>query len=184
MQNVYARTRCNNDWCAHAYAYYFPLDVGNVFPQMCTVGHRHDWEHVVVWTHNDTVKEISISVDRDFITAPPSWLQWTEDGDGGKHVRVVYHKIYESMRTFRFATEADEEAENDTGEWFRGPLVSWDGFGDERIRDAMVTASWGEEGPELRDGQFEKLLERAMSFWHVPLDVTYDDEDALGQTNC
>ena len=44
--NVYSRSRCNHGWCAFVYDYYFPKDKS--IDAGCS-GHRHDWEHVVVW---------------------------------------------------------------------------------------------------------------------------------------
>lgn len=43
--NVYARQRCNNGWCAYIYDYYFEKDTAF----FGLGGHRHDWEHIAVW---------------------------------------------------------------------------------------------------------------------------------------
>ena len=49
-QQVYTRnTRINNNTHAVMYAYYFPKDNGLIVP---SIGHRHDWEHVIVFIEN------------------------------------------------------------------------------------------------------------------------------------
>src|SRR5690606_28642478 len=45
--NGYSRTACNNGWCAIIYGSYFEKD--QALPGIGLGGHRHDWEHVVVW---------------------------------------------------------------------------------------------------------------------------------------
>lgn len=49
-QQVYTRTsRINDNTHAVMYAYYFPKDNGFIIP---SIGHRHDWEHVIVFIQN------------------------------------------------------------------------------------------------------------------------------------
>lgn len=49
-QQVYTRTqRINSNTHAVMYAYYFPKDNGLI---IASIGHRHDWEHVVVFVEN------------------------------------------------------------------------------------------------------------------------------------
>lgn len=44
--NVYSRSKCNNDWCAYMYQYYFEKDQAALGPG--SAGHTHDWEGVIM----------------------------------------------------------------------------------------------------------------------------------------
>ena len=49
---TYARTKCNNGWCAIVYASYFEKD--QAVPGSSLGGHRHDFEHVISWINQST----------------------------------------------------------------------------------------------------------------------------------
>lgn len=49
--NVYVRSRTNNGWTAMLFGYYFEVDARST----CG-GHRHDWEHVVVWLEGEDIR--------------------------------------------------------------------------------------------------------------------------------
>jgi glutaredoxin len=53
--NAYSRQRCNSGWCAYMYDYYFEKDVKYQYSNVADNGHRHDWEHIIVW-----VEQVSI----------------------------------------------------------------------------------------------------------------------------
>ena len=55
--NLYSRAKCNNGWCAIMYAGYFEKDQATLGP--AAIGHRHDWEHIIVWVQNDVVQYVS-----------------------------------------------------------------------------------------------------------------------------
>ena len=61
--NTYSRQRCNHGWCAYMYAYYAEMDatVASIATTGRIGGHRHDWEHVIVWTLNDEMSFVSWS---------------------------------------------------------------------------------------------------------------------------
>jgi hypothetical protein len=107
--NVYSRSRCNNGWCAHMYGYYFEKDTSG---PACN-GHRHDWEHIVVWTKNDQPQYVSVSAHGGFLIKHANNVRWT-----GTHPKVVYHKDGGLTHAFRFATADDEAIENHRGVWF------------------------------------------------------------------
>lgn len=58
--NTYSREKCNHYWCAYMYAYYSEMDYAG-----WTGGHRHDWEHVIVWALHNEVKYVSWSAHGD-----------------------------------------------------------------------------------------------------------------------
>jgi hypothetical protein len=50
--NVYSRARCNNSYCVYMHDYYFEKDVAIEY--FFDPGHRHDWEHIVVFTKDSS----------------------------------------------------------------------------------------------------------------------------------
>ncbi|KAL3955876.1 hypothetical protein ACCO45_009895 [Purpureocillium lilacinum] len=93
VNNVYVRTRCNSGWCAHLYGYYFEVDA----KEKCK-GHRHDWEHIVVWTENGVAKYVAASAHGSYEVRPSKDTPWN-----GDHPKIVYHKDGSSTHAFRFA---------------------------------------------------------------------------------
>ena len=149
--NSYARTLCNNGWCAHMYGLYFEKD--QTVNGCC--GHRHDWEHVIVWVNGGQVRYVSTSAHGDYDTAPASAVAF----EGGTHAKVVYHKDGASTHAFRRGS-ATEPPENHFGAWQYPDLVSWDGY-PAGIRDILVGADFGSAQLALRDGSFRADLNEA-----------------------
>ncbi|KAI0603550.1 NPP1-domain-containing protein [Biscogniauxia sp. FL1348] len=161
--NVYSRARCNNGWCAYLYDYYFEKDVAiPYFP--LDLGHRHDWEHIVVFTQGDVPQVVAVSQHGEYETRAAADVRWDDggDGDGGlRHPKVVYHKDGVSTHNFRFATAADDDIENASGRWFYGPLVSYNGFPSAAIRDKLMAWDFGDANVALKDASYPGQLERA-----------------------
>lgn len=78
--NVYSRARCNGEWCAYMYAYYFEKD----YAAGCGSGHRHDWEHVVVWVKNDKAEWVAASRHGKFEVKSRGDVRWD-----GTHPKIV-----------------------------------------------------------------------------------------------
>ncbi|KAK4182831.1 secreted protein [Podospora australis] len=150
--NVYSRSRCNNGWCAHIYAYYFEKD----FPNVCTaaIGHRHDWEHVVVWTKNDKAIYVATSAHGEYYPRKASDVAWD-----GTHPKIVYHLEGQGTHAMRFASKS-EKPENHKKTWFRGTLVSYYGFPSVDLRNKMMRADWGKASIDLRDSRIEGALNK------------------------
>ncbi|KAI2791908.1 hypothetical protein POX_b01936 [Penicillium oxalicum] len=110
---TYVRERCNHGWCAYLYGYYFEVDQGP------GNAHRHDWEHVIVWTLNDQVFFVSWSAHGDYTTHHSSTVRFE-----GTHAKIVYHLGSGGTHSLRKAEAKDDEIENDMGRWWRAPLVS------------------------------------------------------------
>ena len=170
--NVYVRTRCNNGWCAYMYDYYFEKDVGleNIFD---VAGHRHDWEHVVVFVEGDELRLVSVSAHGEYEKKAA-----TDDTlyiDGDTHAKVVYHKDGAGTHAFRFASKNDDNIENHKGEWFRGPLVGWkSGFpGD--TRNILSAHDFGSANLGIKDDSFSNQLKRARN------EVVTDFDDELDE---
>ncbi|MFI5523393.1 NPP1 family protein [Streptomyces platensis] len=161
--NSYSRQKCNNGWCAIMYTLYFEKDQASLGPG--SAGHRHDWEHVVVWVKDDQVQYVSTSAHGDFDTAPASRLTFD-----GKHPKVIYHKDGGSTHAFRHATADDEQVENHKGTWQYPALVGWDGY-PAGLRDKLSGADFGEATFGIKDSEFNANLAKAK-----PADIPFDPQ--------
>lgn len=151
--NGYARYKCNNGWCAIIYGLYFEKDQAGFGP--IVAGHRHDWEHVVVWVQDNEAKYVSTSEHGNFAIHDRSAIRWD-----GTHPKVVYHKDGVSTHAFRAANANDEPPENHQHTWQFPDLVGWNGY-PPGIRDALASASFGDAVFGLPDGRIESHLAKA-----------------------
>jgi Necrosis inducing protein (NPP1) len=134
--NTYARAKCNNGWCAVMYASYFEKDQtvdGCGTEPGC--GHRHDFEHIVVWVQNNQVQYVSHSRHDWWETYHRSQVRFDPSGT---HPKMVYHKDGGSTHCFRLANSGDEAIENHTGGWFYPRLVGWNGYPSVDFRNQFV----------------------------------------------
>lgn len=120
--NGYSRSKCNNGWCAIMYGLYFEKDQAVVGSSLG--GHRHDWEHVVVWVQNDQAQYVSTSAHGNFDIHSRDQIRWD-----GTHPKVVYHKDGIGTHAFRAANSNDEPPENHHGD---GSSRSWSAGTDTR----------------------------------------------------
>lgn len=151
--NTYSREKCNNGWCAVMYAGYFEKDQATLGP--AAIGHRHDFEHVVVWIKDNEVQYVSTSQHSGWKWYPRSQVRFD-----GTHAKVVYHKDGASTHFYRLANGNDEPAENHTGNWFYPRLVGWNGY-PAGFRDKLMTADFGSATIKISDGRFGDALNAA-----------------------
>ncbi|MEV5679026.1 MULTISPECIES: NPP1 family protein [unclassified Streptomyces] len=161
--NSYSREKCNNGWCAYMYALYFEKD--QVSLGGGSAGHRHDWEHVVVWVRGDQVEYVSTSAHGGFAVHPRSEVLFE-----GSHPKVVYHKDGGSTHCFRTAAAHDDPPENHRGTWQYPTLVGWNGYPG-GLRDKLAAADFGSALLGIKDGQFNGHLARAK-----PSGIPFDPE--------
>ncbi|WP_245642110.1 glycosyl hydrolase family 18 protein [Nonomuraea candida] len=154
--NMYARSRCNNGWCAHMYALYFQKDQ-TTQPGCSVCGHTHDWEHIVVWVKDDKVEWVSASAHGNYDIKPASEVEFVD----GTHPKIVYHKDGGSTHAFRFA-DAQQPLNNHLGIWHFPDLISWNGYPSPGHRDALTSHRWGSATLEIRDDKFPGGLEKAI----------------------
>ena len=160
--NAYSRYKCNNGWCAYLYGLYFEKD--QALPGVSLGGHRHDWEHVVVWVQGGTAQYVSASAHGKYHTYSRSQVPWDSTGT---HPKVIYHKDGASTHCFRIAGFA-EQPENHKGTWQFPPLVGWDNY-PAGLRDRLVAHDFGSAQFGLRDGSFNGELSKAK-----PAGITFD----------
>jgi hypothetical protein len=161
--NVYSRSKCNNGWCAYMYAYYFEKDQMASGP---VGGHKHDWEHVVVWVQNGTPMWVAVSHHKEYLWIHRDKVQWHD----GTHAKVVYHKDEPFTHAFRHPKEngGDEPPENHKGTWHLPKVIGWNDF-PPGFRDKLVSADFGKASLALKDGTFEDNLAKAK-----PSEVSFD----------
>ncbi|MFE0206709.1 NPP1 family protein [Streptomyces sp. NPDC058985] len=151
--NGYARAKCNNGWCAYMYGLYFEKD--QALPGSSLGGHRHDWEHVVVWVRDGAVQYVSTSNHGSFSVHARSAVRFD-----GTHPKIVYHKDGISTHCFRLATAGDEPPENHKGGWQYPALVGWNGY-PAGVRDKLASHDFGSAHFGLKDGSFASHLAAA-----------------------
>ena len=150
---TYARSKCNNGWCAVVYASYFEKDQAVAGSGLG--GHRHDFEHVVVWVNQSSnqVDHVSITEHSGYATYPRSQVLFD-----GSHPKIVYHKDGISTHLFRLANGNDEPPENHYHNWRYPPIVGWNGWPSTSLRDRLMTADFGSATIKIDDGDFTGLL--------------------------
>ncbi|MEU1281234.1 NPP1 family protein [Streptomyces sp. NPDC005805] len=152
---TYARSACNNGWCAVVYASYFEKD--QAVHGSGLGGHRHDWEHVVVWIDQaaNRAEFVSTTQHSTVRTYPRAQVRFD-----GPHPKVVYHKDGPGTHFFRLANGGDEPPENHYGDWRYPPLVDWNGWPDTALRDRLMSADFGAATIKItdRDDRFRRLL--------------------------
>ena len=151
--NTYSREKCNNGWCAVVYASYFEKDQATLGP--AAIGHRHDWEHVVVWINNNQVQYVSTSQHSGWKWYPSSQVRFD-----GTHPKVVYAKDGASTHFFRLANGNDDPPENVTGGWFYPRLVGWNGY-PAGLRDELMNANFGAATIKITDSTFNDALKNS-----------------------
>ncbi|GAA2480168.1 NPP1 family protein [Winogradskya humida] len=149
---TYARSKCNNGWCAIVYASYFEKD--QTLNGCC--GHRHDFEHVISWVNQSTnqVEYVTNTVHSGVQTFTRSQIRFD-----GTHPKVVYHKDgCCNTHFFRLAGTGDEPPENHYHDWRYPPIVDWNGWPSTTLRDKLMNADFGSATIKITDGRFVDLL--------------------------
>lgn len=154
--NVYVRSRCNNNWCAHVYAYYFQKDVAHPYTADPR-GQRHDWEHIVVFVEGgNDARMVAVSQHARYKTRDAADVRWF-----GDHPKCVYHKFGGSTHGFRFAYKGDDKIENCKGDWFVGPLVDYHTGFPGNTRDILMNHDFGGATIAIKNETFEINLNKA-----------------------
>lgn len=109
---TYARSKCNNGWCAVVYASYFEKDQAVAGSGLG--GHRHDFEHVISWINqaSNQVEYVSTTQHSSQKTYARSEVRFD-----GSHPKIVYHKDGLGTHFFRLANNNDEPPENHYHDW-------------------------------------------------------------------
>ncbi|MCG8417818.1 MAG: NPP1 family protein [Proteobacteria bacterium] len=143
MGQLYARTREYPDGLvAHMYSLYFPKDNGFPFPSL---GHRHDWECVVIWVKDDSeVLKVAFSQHGDFKTYDPGDVHWS-----GNRVRVQYAR---SQFTHAFMPGHKGGS--------TPVIASWDML-PEPAKRALNDTSFGRAITPMRENRFQSQIDKS-----------------------
>lgn len=145
-----------DEFCGHSYALYFMKD--QVVAGADAFGHRHDWEHAMVWTKNGSMTHGAYSSHGDMFTKPTAELPVDAMG----RLKIVYHKDGGLTHALRFA-KANESAENPYGTFVLPPLTSWfsltgDNLSNQQMRDKLNTYNYGSATIPSKDSNFVGTL--------------------------
>ncbi|TMW58384.1 hypothetical protein Poli38472_009943 [Pythium oligandrum] len=141
-----------------------------VVPGYDPAGHRHDWEHVTVWTTDGIVTHGSAGAKQ---TEPLGGIPKQD-----QHLMFVYYK-----HKMQIALAVDAKgAENAYAKFVLPPVVSWytmKGDGDlnnEKLRNTMSNLNFGSAHNPLVDANFLRNLNDAKPKEYP----TFTDEDMKG----
>lgn len=146
---VYGRSTWYNGKWAIMYSWYFPKDSPST-----GLGHRHDWEHVVVWIDNPdvanpTILAASPSAHSGYsFYAPPS-----SDSVDGTSVKVNYESNWPINHALDMTSKSGETQD----------LIMWDQLS-EAARYALNTTDFGKANVPMNDGNFVAKLGKAWPF--------------------
>jgi hypothetical protein len=144
--NTYAQSWCKNGWCAYVYALYFEKDQAG--PGSDAIGHRHDWESVVVFQKQGEERPRYLAASRH---GGYSTHAINEVPMSGNHVKIVYHKDGTITHAFRFAKWGeDTEARGPGNKWDTPALVTMQNMAT-TPRNALWNSKW-------KDGTKEKAV--------------------------
>lgn len=125
------------------YSWYMPKDEPS-----SGLGHRHDWENIVVWlssqSESASILGVAISAHGDYQkeTSPPL------DGTRPKIGYISYWPLDHQL--IATDTQGGEQ-----------PLIAW-GSMTQAARDAIETTDFGAATPSFRDSNFESYLAKAV----------------------
>lgn len=136
---VYARAATYNGAYAIMYSWYMPKDSPSD-----GLGHRHDWENIVVWLSSQsetaTVRGVAISAHGEYQkeSSPPF------DGTRPKIGYISYWPVNHQL----IATD-DKGGEQ--------PLIAWESM-TQAARTAIENTDFGDATPSFRDSNFQTYL--------------------------
>jgi hypothetical protein len=140
---VYARAATYNGYYAIMYSWYMPKDSPSD-----GLGHRHDWENIVVWlsaaTTTATIRGVAISAHGEYQKVTSPHLTGTRPRIGYISYWPVNHQLI------------DETAQG--GEQ---PVIAWESM-TAAARTAIENTNFGDATPSFRDSNFNSYLADAL----------------------
>ncbi|KAE9009350.1 hypothetical protein PR001_g14771 [Phytophthora rubi] len=125
-----------------------------VLPQGSGLGHRHDWEHVIVWIDNPELENPKIlAVTPSAHSGYSKYAPPNADIIDGTSAKVNY----ESHWPVNHATDVTSQ-----GGDFQD-LIMW-GQMSENARRAFNSVGWGKANTPFSDGNFQNKLGKACPF--------------------
>ncbi|KAE9293693.1 hypothetical protein PF008_g24731 [Phytophthora fragariae] len=146
---VYGRSTWHRGVWAIMYSWYFPKDSPSP-----SLGHRHDWENVIVWIDNPEVAEPKIlavcpSAHGDYSRQAPV----TSDRVDGTSVKFNYESHWPMNHELSTTTQGGEYQD----------LIMWTQMS-ENARRALNSVSWGKANTPMNDWAFQNNVAKAWPF--------------------
>jgi hypothetical protein len=140
---VYARATTHNDRYAIMYSWYMPKTEASTL-----IGHRHDWQHAVVWfsnggTSGPNVLGMAVSQNGAYETT-------TAPSVADSHPLIAYKSSWPNVHELLLDTEVGATQ----------PLVAWESLSD-AARNALNTADFGDATVPFKDENFTTNIEKA-----------------------
>ncbi|WP_458120962.1 NPP1 family protein [Paenibacillus sp. Z6-24] len=142
---VYVRSAWYNGSWAVMYSWYFPKDEASP-----GLGHRHDWECIVVWLDNPAVatpkiQSIAYSQHGGFKQAAPS-----SSNTSGTHPLIGYRSVWPLNHALYSVSDMGGTQ----------PLISWEDM-TQAARNALNTTDFGKANVPFKDANFTGNLQKA-----------------------
>ncbi|KAJ5600962.1 hypothetical protein N7450_002029 [Penicillium hetheringtonii] len=142
---IYVRGKTSGDYYALVYAWYFPKDEPS-----SGLGHRHDWEGVIVWLSDST----STSSDNIVAVCPSAHGGWDCSTDGytldGTSPLIKYYSTWPVDHQCGLTDTVDGTQ----------PLIAWESL-PSVAQDALGTTDFGDANVPLNDGNMDSNLGKA-----------------------
>ncbi|KAK8205029.1 necrosis inducing protein [Phyllosticta capitalensis] len=141
---VYVRSESYNDAYAIMYSWYWPKDEPST-----GIGHRHDWEAIVVWiddetSSNPTILGVAASAHGDFSTT-------TSPNLSGTRPLIKYESIWPVDHSLGFTSTVGGEQ----------PLIAWESL-PTAAQTALTDTDFGSANVPFKDANFETNLGKAV----------------------
>ncbi|KUF91720.1 hypothetical protein AM588_10004549 [Phytophthora nicotianae] len=146
---VYGRSTWYNGVWAIMYSWYFPKDSPST-----GLGHRHDWEHVIVWIDNPEIAEPKIlAVTPSAHSGYSAQVPPDANKVDGTSVKVKYLSKWPINHALESTGEGGDYQD----------LIMWGQMTD-AAREALSRTSFGDANVPMNDGNFEPKLGKAWPF--------------------
>ncbi|KAJ5110406.1 necrosis inducing protein [Penicillium argentinense] len=142
---IYVRGSRSGDYYALLYSWYFPKDEPS-----SGIGHRHDWEGVIVWLSDST----STTSDNIVAVCPSAHGGWDCSTDGytldGTSPLIRYYSVW----------PVDHQCGLTTTVGGTQPLIAWESL-PSAAQSALDTTDFGDANVPLNDGNMANNLAKA-----------------------
>jgi hypothetical protein len=146
---IYARSEAYNGAFAIMYSWYWPKDEPSELEGDLGIGHRHDWEGIVVWLSEESTSATILGV------AASAHGGWDPETSGvsysGSGPLIQYYSIDGILdHSLGFTTTVGAQQ----------PLVAWESL-DSTIQSALADTDWGDAIVPFIDANFANNLAAA-----------------------
>ncbi|ETK94435.1 hypothetical protein F441_02593 [Phytophthora nicotianae CJ01A1] len=146
---VYGRSSWYQGVWAIMYCWYFPKDEPST-----GIGHRHDWEHVIVWIDNPEIADPKIlAVTPSAHSGYHKYAPPNPDTIDGATTKVAYESHWPMDHALGSTSEAGDFQD----------LIMWGQLSENASR-ALNAVYWGNANTPMNDGNFLPKLAKAWPF--------------------